>query len=487
MALTHVGEGHDLVTMLASLVLLSWLCVTATRPDAPTHRQPGCSAAAVGDRAPTALPNCLRGGGRASARAGGGGKAAPPRQSRRVPRQEAPVHPSPREVVRGTDGGRVAESRGLGTSFSWSAEEDEMLALPDVPCSPPSACESLLGPAVDDLIPIPREPKPRPEAAARPVVESNQLVGVERLKHGLTGFSAGPSPELIDALRQQGQPGRWNSSDSAEQARPWRPYSELWLPGHETFRYFKDGNYTGEKMNRKTKDYWARIVNIYAPMLVGVPKIFLDDDAEREGTLDYSLIKDRPETTLDPLLKSTYWYTPETGYVSLWRDGLRPEENVPIDADGNLLCDPWRMSAANLSDLSDGSARGYGVAAPAESLAVIERRRQALAPATVAVEELRGRYKGMLRDAANVAPPRMQPNMLLLMILESKWLAHQEKDVTSEAILAWLLEKNVEFSLWPQHAWSALGVPFEHVAKARLSGFFLACTDRFSSTLNSIS
>jgi hypothetical protein len=473
------------VLWLPALVLLVGIGLSATRPDAPTPRQPGCPAAAVGDRAPTALLNRLRGGGRASDLQGAGGKskgpAGPPRQSRRVPRQEAPAHPSPREVVRRADGGRVAARREVGTRFSlsWSAEEDEMLALPGVPCRPPSACESLLGPADDDLIPMPRAPTQRPEAAARPVVDSNQLVGVERLKHGLAGFSAGPSPELIDALRQQGQPGRWNSSDSPEQARPWRPYSELWLPGHETFKYFKDGHYTGEKMDRKTKDYWARIVNIYAPMLVGVPHIFLDDDAEREGTLDYSLIKDRPETTLDPLLKSTYWYTPETGYVSLWRDGLRPEENVPIDADGNLLCDPWRMSAANFSDLIDGAERGYGVAAPAESPAVIKRRRQALAPATVAVEELRGRYKGMLRDAANVAPPRMQPNMLLLMILESQWLAHQEKDVTSEAILAWLLEKNVELSLWPQHAWSALGVPFEHVAKARLSGFFLACTNRF--------
>lgn len=360
-----------------------------------------------------------------------------------------------------------------------------MLALPEVPCGPPAACESVFGPLDDgvDLIPMPRAPRPRREEAADPVdpsaVDADRLVGIERLKHGLAGFSAGPSPELLASLRQHGQPGRWNSSDPAELARPWRPYSELWLPGHETFRYYKGGHYTGETMDKKTRDYWARIANIYAPMLVGVSQIFIDDDAEREGTLDYTLIKDRPETTLDPLLKSTYWYSPETGYVSLWRDGLRPDENVPIDADGNLLCDPWSMAAANSSALGDGAARGYGVAAASESPAAIQRRRQALGPATVAVEELRGRFKGMLRDAANVAAPRMQPSQLVLTVLESQWLAHQEEDVTSETISAWLLEKNVELSVWPQPMWSALGVPFDHVAKARVSGFFLGCTDRW--------
>ena len=48
---------------------------------------------------------------------------------------------------------------------------------------------------------------------------------------------AGASQELLHELRREGRPGLWNSSDPLERSRPWRPYSELWMPGHETFKY----------------------------------------------------------------------------------------------------------------------------------------------------------------------------------------------------------------------------------------------------------
>jgi hypothetical protein len=217
--------------------------------------------------------------------------------------------------------------------------------------------------------------------------------------------------------------------------------------------------------------------------------LLLTEGAERFGTLDYSLIKNRPNTTLDPLLKSTYWYTPGTGFVSLWRDGLLPHENVPIDGEGRPLCDPWEHNkrllagAASQEGAGGGSGSGgggWGVGEVAERQSLIHRRRQALAPATVAVDMLKNKYRGMLHEGANV-PPRINPSALVLTILQSAWLEEQsdEGDVTADAIYDWLLAKNAQLSEWPLHAWSSIGVAFDVVAKAREKGFFLGCSDRW--------
>ena len=343
---------------------------------------------------------------------------------------------------------------------SWM-EGEELFALPGVPCRPLSACESMFEhpSLVDkDLDDFPHLPIHEVDQEVAPTtVDPANLVGIERLKHGLQGFCAGPSPELLEDLRRQGEPGPWNSSDPEELKRPWRPYSELWIPGHETFKYYKNGSYTGEKMDQKTKQHWARLANIYAPMMVGVPQLFIDDNAERVGTLDWSVIKDRPRTSLDPLLKSTYRYAPDTGYTSLWRDGLFPHENVPIDREGNPLCDPWEYEFRNTSrDSLEGDAaggsRGWGVRAEREGSAAIQRRRLALSPATVAVDMMRTKFKGMLRDAENVPAPRIHPSQLLLMILQSAWLESQEEEVTAEMVFEFLCNKNSELAMWPQLA-----------------------------------
>jgi len=227
-----------------------------------------------------------------------------------------------------------------GSLASPWMDQDEIFALPGVSCCPLPACESPLGgPATaeyKDLISFPRTPAPREDEVVT-ITNPEQMVGIERMKYGLAGYQTGPSPELLRDLKHNGEPGLWNSSDPEEQARTWRPFSELWLPGHETFKYYKDGKYTGELYDQKTREYWARIANIYAPNTVGLPQIFIDDKAERVGTLDWSVIKDRPATALDPLLKSTYWYTPDTGDLRVVVGALCLRECVRV-SNSRLSC-----------------------------------------------------------------------------------------------------------------------------------------------------
>jgi hypothetical protein len=61
--------------------------------------------------------------------------------------------------------------------------------------------------------------------------DEGELVGLERFKHGLSGYSAGPTEEFLEELKRAGEDGRWNATDAEERARPWRPYSDLWMPG----------------------------------------------------------------------------------------------------------------------------------------------------------------------------------------------------------------------------------------------------------------
>ena len=199
----------------------------------------------------------------------------------------APAQAAPAPLSDAQDSA-VKEAAGLGQSHvdlsPWSHGE-EVHALPGVVCPAVSACEAALGMAGSDqeidLVRFPREPTgitfdvpvesalcwERPAAAEDEsvvVVDKDKLVGVDRLKHGLRGYSAGPSQaracvrmcipcsvcvfvctfdiagasqELLQELRREGRPGRWNSSDPLERSRPWRPCSELWMPGHETFKY----------------------------------------------------------------------------------------------------------------------------------------------------------------------------------------------------------------------------------------------------------
>ena len=199
----------------------------------------------------------------------------------------APAQAAPAPLSDAQDSA-VKGAAGLGQSHvdlsPWSHGE-EVHALPGVVCPAVSACEAALGMAGSDqeidLVRFPREPTgmtfdvpvesalcwKRPAAAEDEsvvVVDKDKLVGVDRLKHGLRGYSAGPSQaracvrmcipcsvcvfvctfdiagasqELLQELRREGRPGRWNSSDPLERSRPWRPCSELWMPGHETFKY----------------------------------------------------------------------------------------------------------------------------------------------------------------------------------------------------------------------------------------------------------
>lgn len=109
-----------------------------------------------------------------------------------------------------------------------------------------------------------------------------------------------------------------------------RPVPEtinVFCPGHETYKYYKDGHYTGESYDAETAAKWAKITNIYAPHYVGVPRIFEERDEEMEGTLDYIIPKNRPMTTLDERMKRTFW-TPKGGEPeSLWMDGLVDPED----------------------------------------------------------------------------------------------------------------------------------------------------------------
>ena len=168
------------------------------------------------------------------------------------------------------------------------------------------------------------------------------------------------------------------------------------------------------------------------------------DQAEHEGTLDYCLLKHRPNTTLDPLLQSSHFYTPEDGYTSLWRDGLCPHENTPIDADGHALCDPWEYDKLRRNGSTPAlAAVGWGCGGPGQeeggdrcegsgrggvgidSAVVVQRRRLALQPATVAVDMVKSKFKGMLREVEGVKAPRIHPGGLLLMIIQSQWVESQ--------------------------------------------------------------
>jgi hypothetical protein len=42
------------------------------------------------------------------------------------------------------------------------------------------------------------------------------------------------------------------------------PFIEAMCPGHETYKYFKDGQYSGEKMDRNTTRKWSMLANICA-------------------------------------------------------------------------------------------------------------------------------------------------------------------------------------------------------------------------------
>lgn len=61
--------------------------------------------------------------------------------------------------------------------------------------------------------------------------------------------------------------------------------------------------------------------------------------------------------------------------MSLWRDGLFPHENVPIDEDGNPLCDPWEREKLVLAQAGNNNVTipseidngGWGVSQIPES------------------------------------------------------------------------------------------------------------------------
>ena len=109
--------------------------------------------------------------------------------------------------------------------------------------------------------------------------------------------------------------------------RPIPKWMEYFCPGHETYKYYKDGHYTGELYDGETAKRWAKISNIYAPHYVGVPRIFEEDDEDLEGTLDFVVTKDRPRTTIDETLKRTFWKPIDGEPESMWMDGLiEPED-----------------------------------------------------------------------------------------------------------------------------------------------------------------
>lgn len=161
-----------------------------------------------------------------------------------------------------------------------------------------------------------------PSQAPPPPIAAREMAGVGVAHAGAwEQYPDAVPPDLDGVVVEEG-----GIEDMVGQ-RPVPKWMEFFCPGHETYKYYKDGHYTGEKCDAETAKRWCQIANIYAPHYVGVPRIFEEYDEDLEGTLDYVVTKDRPRTTIDESLKRTFWKPVNGEPESLWMDGLvEPED-----------------------------------------------------------------------------------------------------------------------------------------------------------------
>ncbi|EKX53314.1 hypothetical protein GUITHDRAFT_101019 [Guillardia theta CCMP2712] len=295
--------------------------------------------------------------------------------------------------------------------------------------------------------------------------EDHELYGVDRLKHGLRGFMPGPPKDLLEDLKKDGNDGPWNNPNDTS---AWKPLSELWFPGHETFKYYKNGRqeqcYTGEKMDKETSDKWAGISNFYAPYMLGTTSLFQEDDNTSTffGTLDWYLTKNRPETFHDETLKRTYWYRPSLGKRSLYRDGLLPHENLP----------PYEKRFLDLPDTPAGD-NIYSQAA-----AEFHSKHPSYGDVLAAVDRLRTDFKSMFK--MKVTPsmsPYVQLDNLVMSIIQSKWMTKQATVLDADDVYKFLIQSNNNMAAWSPEMWKQIQVSDDQLSKAQRANFFLGLTD----------